>query len=770
MGKLATLEFFEGSFEQGFSVTLRIGNFHAPTTTKVMGALPPVPELSQDYEHWRSLYTRLIATTGMAGRPVCLPKHTQAAPTFQQCQQAAQQVRDRLNQWLKAESFRPIWQAWLANLRQTDEVCVLLQTQTELLQKLPWHQWDLILQYPYVELALSAVEYDAVPQSLTPAPAVNILAILGHSEGIDVQSDRQTLQAMAGASVQFLPEPTLGDLTDELWQQPWRMLFFAGHSTSQADTGGGKIAVNSDESLSIGQLKYALRAAVQRGLQLAIFNSCDGLGIAQALAELQIPYLILMREPVPDAVAQAFLKYFLHAFSSGLSLHQSVRQARERLQGLENQYPCASWLPILYQNPNAIPPTWQEFIATSQAGKSRVYPLLRAVSISAIVTTSLILMRQFGWLQPLELKAFDALMRLRPTEPTDSRLLIIGITDDDLSWDEQATANLPTQQRGRGSVSDVTLARLLKKLSSAKPKLIGLDIYRDFSVRQQPQFIQQLQNIPNLIAICRGNDTPSGIPGVKPPPGISSDHLGFADFVVDPDQRIRRHLLVMEPEPAAVCTTPYAFSLQLAAHYLATTGEKWSFTPTGNLQLGTQEFPNIQSHTGGYAGIDAGGNQVLLNYRQSPNPFDQVTLQQVLNESLSSDILQDRLILIGYIGKGINDASLTPYGNMSGVLIHAHMTSQIVSAIKDRRSLLWSWSQPWEMVWIAGWSLVTALLVGIEPKSMQRSLSRGVLIVVFLSSAVSIICYCILIQGGWIIWIPPLLAIATTALLAYRSF
>jgi cysteine sulfinate desulfinase/cysteine desulfurase-like protein len=39
-----------------------------------------------------------------------------------------------------------------------------------------------------------------------------------------------------------------------------------------------------------------------------------------------------MREPVPDIVAQEFLKHFLVAFSSGQSLHLAVREARQRLE------------------------------------------------------------------------------------------------------------------------------------------------------------------------------------------------------------------------------------------------------------------------------------------------------------------------------------------------------------------------------------------------------------------------------------------------------
>ena len=170
------------------------------------------------------------------------------------------------------------------------------------------------------------------------------------------------LEQLPDAAVTFLVEPPRQELNDQLWAQPWDILFFAGHSTSGAEGETGKIFINPTESLTVSQLKYALQQAITQGLQLAIFNSCDGLGLAANLADLHIPQMIVMREPVPDKVAQEFLKYFLAAFSSGLPLMTSVRQAREKLQGLEDEFPCATWLPVICQNPAEVPRTWEKFL------------------------------------------------------------------------------------------------------------------------------------------------------------------------------------------------------------------------------------------------------------------------------------------------------------------------------------------------------------------------------------------------------------------------
>ncbi len=154
-----------------------------------------------------------------------------------------------------------------------------------------------------------------------------------------------------------LVEPARSQLNDALWSQPWDIFFFAGHSAST--TSQQSLCISPSENLTLNELKYALKKATERGLKLSIFNACDGLQLIQALQDLDnLPPTIVMRYPVPDVVAQTLLKYFLTAFSQGIPLHQSVRDAREQLQGLESQFPFATWIPVLHQNLATPPLTW----------------------------------------------------------------------------------------------------------------------------------------------------------------------------------------------------------------------------------------------------------------------------------------------------------------------------------------------------------------------------------------------------------------------------
>ncbi|NES03381.1 MAG: hypothetical protein F6K22_11325 [Okeania sp. SIO2F4] len=103
--------------------------------------------------------------------------------------------------------------------------------------------------------------------------------------------------------------------------------------------------------MTIEKLENPITTAISRGLQLAIFNSSDGLGLARQLAKLHIPAVIVMREATPDIAAREFLNNFLQLFYHGQSLYIWVRKAREKLQAIEDKFPGASWLPVIFQNP-----------------------------------------------------------------------------------------------------------------------------------------------------------------------------------------------------------------------------------------------------------------------------------------------------------------------------------------------------------------------------------------------------------------------------------
>ncbi len=768
MGKLVVLKLDGDSFQQGFRVTLSIGEeddaggvaYTVHPEVEMTGYLPPAPELANHLQdHWLIKYRSVGAPYRI--KPKEIVYDGSVNDRLKECHESANELRSRLTAWLDSESFRPLDKRLREELNRDEAIRVLIRTENQQLQKLPWHLWDLFERYPKAEVALSGTKFERIKKSHTPnlKSKVRILAILGHSEGINTEADRQLLENFPHAETTFLVEKTRKEINDQLCEQPWDVIFFAGHSETEGET--GRIYINETETLTINELWYALKKAVERGLKLAIFNSCDGLGLARQLDDLQIPQMIVMRELVPDQVALAFLKYFLTAFAGGgKSFYLAVREARERLQGLESTFPCASWLPVIFQNLVQEPIIWP-----SRRPIQRWWRGLQTVLLSSVVVTSLVMgVRSLGLLQTWELKTFDQMMQLRPAEKPDRRLLVVQVTAEDI-------------KKFKHPLPDKTLLRLLEKLEEYQPRAIGLDMYRDEPVGEgHADLVKHLQKSDRIIPMCVV-PSPKIPEGVAPPPGISEEQQGFADVVLDPDLVVRRHLWAMAPPAASSCSTFYALSVQLARRYLEVEGKSLEFNkknPENHWQFGSAVFQKLQAHRGFYhQEVGMEGFQILLNYRSNTSLQDvaeQVTLTDVLDNRVNPNSVQGKIILIGVTSPIIKDDFNTPYNQeIRGLVLHAQMVSQILSAVENRRSLLW-FSPLWgDALWIWAWSMVGGI-IGWQFLSspLRLGLSSGVAII-----TLNGICFIVLLtNGGLLPVVPSALALVGTGgiVLAYKAF
>jgi CHASE2 domain-containing sensor protein len=346
-------------------------------------------------------------------------------------------------------------------------------------------------------------------------------------------------------------------------------------------------------------------------------------------------------------------------------------------------------------------------------------------------------------------------------------LLIVTIDEADIQYQNRQKMKM------RWSLSDSALAQLLKKLDRYQPKTIGIDIYRDFSVEpDEASLATRLRQDRRLIAVCKVAAAADGAPdGTYPPPEVPKERLSFSDFVADDDEFARRQLLQLTPPFTSPCAAEYAFSLQIALHYLEAKGIKPIFTPQGNLQLGNAVFRQLKPHTSGYQQVDASGYQVLLNYRSLPSPQNiasQVPLTDVLNDRINpklAGLIKDRIVLIGVTAPSTVDLWKTPYSaralpnqkQIPGVFVQAHMVSHILSAVLDFRPLFWWWEVWVEAFWIWGWSLVGGTIAWCIRQPLRLVLAGlaglGVLFVA---------CFGIFTLAGWIPLVPSALVLVAT--------
>ncbi|KYC37380.1 transmembrane sensor domain-containing protein [Scytonema hofmannii PCC 7110] len=766
MTKLIVLK-LDGNFLQGFRATLEIGLEGERPEVEIMGNLPPATELVEQYTSWQSTYRSLGKVTR-----VIKPKRAKIDGSLkkrrEECRLKALELRNQLNTWLKVESFFPIRDNLLETASTSEQVRVMIRAENDQIWQLPWHQWDLLERYNQVEIGFSNLNSKPPPKQenfdhFDREHQLRILAILGNSEGIQVEEDRQQLLNFPGAEITFLVEPQRQELNDQLWERRWDILFFAGHSWTEGAT--GQICLNQTDRFSLDELRYALKKAVSSGLLLAIFNSCDGLGLARELKKIHIPQMIVMREPVPDRVAQTFLKYFLQAFACGKSFYISVREARQRLQGLEDEFPCASWLPIICQNSTTVSLTQLKLpVPVKNCPKSFFWSRWQTVFLTSLFVTSLVFgMRSLGVLQTLELESYDQILRQRPPELPDARLLIVGADEADI-------------QQYKYPLPDTVLAQAIAKLEQHGAIAIGLDIFRDQPVPPGHELlVAQLRQKPRLFTVCSFGTRKEQ--AVAPPPDSPDEKIGFNDLEKDADNTVRRHLLSRTPNEISSCNTGYSLSLELANQYLEAQAEPISatITPEKNWQFDQVILKNLESRSGGYQNLDARGNQILINYRATDRIAQHtVTIKDILTGKLKPEWVKNRVVLIGVTAASVQDEHNTPYGKMRGLEVHAHMVSQILSAVENRRPLIW-WLPLWDdALWVWFWSLTGGVVVWQVRVRSPRPVVRRLRLVLVLSISTTFVygvCWVFLLQGGWLPLFPAILALMSTGgIIAYIPF
>lgn len=377
----------------------------------------------------------------------------------------------------------------------------------------------------------------------------------------------------------------------------------------------------------------------------------------------------------------------------------------------------------------------------SVRGNSRTN--LRYVIAIFTLTAFLVIVRYMGGLQPLEVAAYDQMVRLIRNKQPDPRLLVVAIGEPDI-------------RKYKWPMSDRLVAQVLQKLQQYHPLAIGLDIYRQVPQEPGHQLLVQQLKSKNLIVIT---DDAGGVP---PPPSVPRERIGFNDFAIDQDGVIRRNLLFI-PTDNGIASS---FALRLAQLYLANRGifPEGSQTKPSYLQLGKAVFVRLNSDSGGYQKIDARGYQVMLNYRSASPAARQVTLNQVLTGQVDPSWIKDKIVIIGSTAPSLRDLFLTPYSpaqkvnyKMPGVLVHTQIVSQILSVALGEERLIWFWPEWVELLWILAW----ASIGGSIAATFRHPLLLSILSTLLISVAIAI-CFYLFTQQGWVPVVSTVLAALAT--------
>ncbi len=277
-------------------------------------------------------------------------------------------LRYDFNQWLRHHNLYEI-QAKITEVyrqyssQKTVDLCLMCGSTD--LAKLPWESWEIGV----TGATSNPLHISRIPNQITSntAPRVHrsrsrILAIIGQDSRLNFQQDLVALKTQLKPlaiveTVGWKPGKSLSELETEIKQaltdeKGWDVLFFAGHSNETQMT-GGELGIAPGEFLQIQDIAHQLEIAKNRGLQFALFNSCNGLRIAEFLIDLGLSQVAVMREPIQNQVAQEFLLQFLQNLAQYKNVKESLIAACNFLKVEKSLiYPSAYLIPSLFCYPN----------------------------------------------------------------------------------------------------------------------------------------------------------------------------------------------------------------------------------------------------------------------------------------------------------------------------------------------------------------------------------------------------------------------------------
>ena len=226
-----------------------------------------------------------------------------------------------INNWLNFGDFGRIGRHLRRDLDIHDRISVIIVSAELKIWQLPWHFWDLFSDYPNAVEVFSKPKFTNV-RHIRPQcnGKVNILALSGRDPRAKIDLDFLATLPKCNHKVNN-QATSAAEVATQLQEFEPDILIFYGHGdTIQYQSfQEGVIYLDNDTPLQISTLKTKLQAAIESGLQIAVFNCCNGLGLAEQITDLNIPYVIVMREVIPNQTAQEFLENLLAQYSQGQS-------------------------------------------------------------------------------------------------------------------------------------------------------------------------------------------------------------------------------------------------------------------------------------------------------------------------------------------------------------------------------------------------------------------------------------------------------------------
>jgi adenylate cyclase len=379
------------------------------------------------------------------------------------------------------------------------------------------------------------------------------------------------------------------------------------------------------------------------------------------------------------------------------------------------------------------------------------------VTLGALIAFLVIFgLRRGGQLEFLELAAYDLFVRAAPKiSSEDPRITVVEVTEADI------------QAIGHWPLSDAAIAQGVAILAAAKPRAIGVDIYRDIPVPPGTDaYNRMFRDNPRIIGIMTVGDK-----GIAPPAVIKdTPQAAFGDIVIDPGGVVRRGLLFLDDGT----TTYTSLALSLATLYLEPEGISLQPDPLipQHIKLGRTTIVPLEKNDGGYRKEDAGGYQFLVDFKSTGVPLRTYSYSDLLSGKIPGAAIEGRVILIGVNSQSVKDHFFTPLSRgggeqlLSGIQLHGQITSQLLRFALDGAEPFKMPTETQKSIWMLFWGVAGAV-IGFRTHSARR-------FALFIASGMLCLTgvdYLAFMQSWWLPLVPPGLSFfaAAGAVNAYKT-
>ncbi|MGB3188209.1 MAG: CHASE2 domain-containing protein [Limnoraphis sp.] len=412
---------------------------------------------------------------------------------------AETQLLQDFQKWLRSEQLHEIRATVSQVCRAEPEsksVNLMIACSSLELARLPWEVWEIGAEFA----TTGRIQITRMPVDIRTPPAsihserfrARILAIIGQDHTLNFQQDLETLQEklkplVTIETVVWKLGKSMSDLEAEIKQaitdkKGWDILFFAGHS-NERKMAGGELGIAPNLQMQIKDISDQLKVAKNRGLQFALFNSCNGLDIAEALIDLGLNQVAVMREPIHNKVAQEFLLEFLQNLAQYKDVQESLSTTCKLLK-LDKSftYPSAYLIPSLFCYPDTQwfrlkPSGWKHF------WKQFFRPKLH--EIIALATLSVLSLFPFVQYHLLEQRVMmQAIYRDRTGQVPDNSPALFLVKIDNSSLEEGELIDPEP-------ISRKYLARLIDQAAKLDVNVLGIDYLLNISWPEEDQALEK---------------------------------------------------------------------------------------------------------------------------------------------------------------------------------------------------------------------------------------------------------------------------------------